>query len=137
MSQFHAPPHVIETEIELFLDNFKYVTSLLNSEFSVFDCSQLNNAATIYRQSDDINRLSWPESHNSWTTSISGPKHSVTSPSDNNRNSITSSSMLSTDVTSFEFELDPVPSVNVGLSDVDGITGRYSTSCPRHHSTTV
>jgi len=31
-------PHVIETEIESFLDNFKYVTSLLNNEFSVLDC---------------------------------------------------------------------------------------------------
>lgn len=129
MSQFHAPPHVIETEIELFLDNFKYVTSLLNSEFSVFDCSQLNNAPVsvlpqhIYRQTDDINRLSWPESHDSWTTSISGPKHSVTSPSDNNRNSITSSSMLSTDVTSFEFELDPPPSLSIAQSDADGCAG--------------
>lgn len=127
MSQFHAPPHVIETEIELFLDNFKYVTSLLNSEFAVFDCSQLNNAPTsvqlpqhVYRQSDGVNRLSWPESHDSWTTSISGPKHSVTSPSDNNRNSMTSSSMLSTDVTSFEFELDPPPSLSVVHADIDG-----------------
>jgi len=38
MSRCHVAPHVIETEIESFLDNFKYVTSLLQSEFAVLDC---------------------------------------------------------------------------------------------------
>jgi hypothetical protein len=134
----HAAPHVIETEIEQFLDNFKYVTSLLNSEFAVFDCQQENDVEQLqlsrnaaYLQGSEVNRLSWPESHDSYTTSASGPKHSLTSPSDNNRNSMTSSSIISTttDVTSFIFDLDPPPSSSLtdpNYLDNDGnITGWF------------
>ena len=110
MSRCHvAPPHVIETEIELFLDNFKYVTSLLQSEFSVLDCkagSPTSPPAAPPRSPNDNNRLSWPDD----AESVSGPRHSVTTTSsDANRNSLASSSLWSTDVTSFEFDPDPSP----------------------------
>jgi len=64
MSRCHVPPHVIETEIELFLDNFKYVTSLLQSEFSVLDCRtspQSSSSNPVFLSPNDNNRLSWPD----------------------------------------------------------------------------
>jgi len=105
MSRCHVAPRVIETEIELFLDNFKYVTSLLQSEFSVLDCrtSPQSSYDPVLLSPNDNNRLSWPDD----TESVSGPRHSVTTSSDANRNSVTSSSLWSTDVTSFEFDPDP------------------------------
>ena len=108
MSRDHVAPHVIETEIELFLDNFKYVTSLLQSEFSVLDCrtSPQPSSNGVFLSPNDNNRLSWPDD----TESVSGPRYSVTTTSsDANRNSVTSSSLWSNDVTSFEFDADPSP----------------------------
>jgi len=103
----HVAPQVIENEIERFLDNFKYVTSLLQSEFSVLDCrtsSPQSSVDAVFLFPNDNNRLSWPDD----TESVSGPRYSVTTTSsDANRNSVTSSSLLSTDVTSFEFDADP------------------------------
>jgi len=63
MSRCHVAPHVIETEIELFLDNFKYVTSLLQSEFSVLDCrsSPQSSYDPVLLSPNDNNRLSWPD----------------------------------------------------------------------------
>jgi len=62
MSRRHVAPRVIETEIELFLDNFKYVTSLLHNEFSVLDCrTTLDNDDAVITSPNDNNRLSWPD----------------------------------------------------------------------------
>jgi len=63
MSRCHVAPRVIETEIELFLDNFKYVTSLLQSEFSVLDCrtSPQSSYDPVLLSPNDNNRLSWPD----------------------------------------------------------------------------
>ena len=63
MSRCHVAPHVIETEIELFLDNFKYVTSLLQNEFSVLDCrsSLQSSYHPVLLSPNDNNRLSWPD----------------------------------------------------------------------------
>lgn len=126
MSRCHVAPHVIETEIELFLDNFKYVTSLLHSEFSVLDCRTTVNNHDVVTSPNDNNRLSWPDD----TESVSGPRHSVTTSSDANRNSVTSSSLWSTDVTSFEFDADQSPpfsqrtgGANVVRSDTEVFVG--------------
>ena len=80
MSRCHVSPRVIETEIESFLDNFKYVTSLLHSEFSVLDCRTTDNYShdVVLLSPNDNNRLSWPDD----TESVSGPRHSVTTSSD-------------------------------------------------------
>ena len=60
-SRCHVAPRVIETEIESFLDNFKYVTSLLNNEFSVLDCRTTDNSHDVIVSPNDNNRLSWPD----------------------------------------------------------------------------
>jgi len=60
--------------------------------------------------------MSWPDD----TESVSGPRYSVTTSSDANRNSVASSSLWSTSVTSFEFDADPSPpfSQNTQLGNV-------------------
>jgi len=78
-SRDHVAPHVIETEIELFLDNFKYMTSALQSEFSVLDSRSSTGALqssanhVFLLSPNDNNRLSWPDD----TESVSGPRYSV------------------------------------------------------------
>jgi len=111
MSRFGAPPHLIESEIEMFLDNFKYMTSLLDhrdSDLSLLDCRLGGENAPRFRFSTSSSEGG--DYSSLISTSVSGPKHSVTSPSDNRFSSLTSS-MISTDVASFEFEQDPPPSL--------------------------
>lgn len=99
MSRFHAPPNLIENRIELFLDNFKYVTSVLDSEFGMLDCKLENHLGLEFsgksRSSESL-----------VSTSVSGPKQSVTSPSENCFSSLTSS-VISNDLATFELEPDP------------------------------
>jgi len=122
MSRCHVSPRVIETEIESFLDNFKYVTSLLHSEFSVLDCRTTDNYShdVVLLSPNDNNRLSWPDD----TESVSGPRHSVTTSSDANRNSVTSSSLWSA-----ELDTDPPPfsqhATDSGANVVRSETGAY------------